>query len=101
MAIVQSDLVITGNGRTNAIWLSPRQNRVTIYYPPGVTGDLEVVSGVVESELIPHFILNNQEGAVAQATASIIGFIEGPGLLAFDVTLLSGGNIKVNVAETF
>ncbi len=47
MAIVQSDLVITGNGRTNAIWLSPRQNRVTIYYPPGVTGDLEVVSGVL------------------------------------------------------
>ncbi len=100
MAIVQSDLVITGNGRTNAIWLSPRQNRVTIYYPPGVTGTLEVYSGVVESELFPHFI-SNQVGTFPDTTASVIGFIEGPGLLAFDVTLLSGGNIKVNVAETF
>lgn len=100
MATKQTDIVISANGVSDAILLSQHQNKVYVFFNVGVTGTLIARTGPTEAKQIPLKIPDG-DTILTSITQSIVFSLDGPGLLTFDVSSLTGGNVEVSIGETF
>lgn len=83
---------ITGNGQSEYINLYRRITNVHVYYVGGAAGTLTPQVGVRKGEVIAQTLPNGDTTITASTSFSI----EGPGLLSFDASGVSG-TIKIDI----
>lgn len=101
MAVLQETKLVLGasnNGSdTDALQLFQTATKVFVKFASGVAGTLTFKQGTSESSLIP-FSVDNAGTMAATITASLVFYVEGPGVLAIGCAAIDGA-ITIEIDE--